>query len=71
MPSTATVTGKTGAGLTMTAQQFTGLTAFRLNTDTEILTIEQGSKVTDIDISAATTLTLVVVAPNNYTLTIS
>ena len=71
MPSTATVTGKTGAGLTMTAQVFNGVTAFSLNTETEMLEIRQGPVVTMIDVSAATTWTLTVSAPNSYTLTVS
>lgn len=71
MPSTATITGKAGPGLTLTAQVFTGVTSFSINTDSEILEMVSNGRTLQIDISAATTLTLTVIAPNNYTLTIS
>jgi len=71
MPATAVVTGKTGAGVTMTAQSFANVNRFELDCDNEVLTLFQGGKATKIDVSAATTYTLVVVAPNNFTLTIT
>ena len=71
MPLTATVTGKTGAGVTMTAQQFAGLTRFDLDCENEVLTLWKGGQATKVDVSAATTYTLTVVAPNTFTLTIT
>lgn len=71
MPSTVTVTGKTGPGLTMTAQPFTGVTSFTIDTDKEVLHITgPGGVVTDVDIAAATTITCTV-SGNTYVLTIS
>lgn len=71
MPSTATITGKVGAGQTITAQIFTGVTLFTINTDTEIIELVSNGRTLQVDIGAATTITCTVVAPNNYTLTIS
>lgn len=71
MPSIATVTAKAGPGLTVTAQVFTGVTLFTLNTDSEVLELVSNGRTLQLDVGAATTYTLTVVAPNNYTLTIS
>lgn len=71
MPLTATVTGKTGAGVTMTAQAFPGLSKFELDCDNEVLTLWKGGQATKIDVAAATTYALTVVAPNTYTLTVT
>jgi len=75
MPSsgTATVTGKTGAGLTMTAQTFTNIASFTFNIAKAMLQLVDGSGVvTDISIAAATTVTVVLsAAAGNYTITVS
>lgn len=72
MSATVTVTGKTGAGLTMTAQVFNNVSSFNVNADTEMLQLVQAGKPdTFVDISAATTMTVTITAPNTYTVTIS
>lgn len=68
--ATLTVTGKTGAGLTMTAQVFTGVTSYNVNAATHLLSIVQGPVVTQVDINAATTFTTTITA-GNYAVTIS
>jgi hypothetical protein len=70
---TATVTGKTGAGLTMTAQVFAGITSFRFNIPNAMLQLVNSSGViTDVSIAAATTVTVVLsAASGNYTITVS
>lgn len=71
MASTVTVTGKYGPELTATATVLSGVTSFSIDVESEVLTVFYSSKVAQYDISAATTLTLTVVAPRSYTLTIS
>lgn len=72
MPSKVTVTGKTGPGNTLTATVINGLSGVTLDFDNELLIpIIAGQPQPAIDIAAAATLTLTVVAPNSYTLTIS
>lgn len=70
MASTATVTGKVGPGTTMTAQVFSQVTSFSVETDKEILTLVNDGRTLQIDIAAATTITCTV-SGNTYTLTIS
>jgi hypothetical protein len=74
MPSIATVTGKMGPDRTLTAQVFNLVTFFSIDTNNEILDIAynngSGAQRSQIDISAATTITCTV-SGANYTLTIS
>jgi len=74
MPSQATVTGKVGAGATLTAFVFNNVTFFSVDTNNEVLDIMfnngSGADRRQIDISAATTITCTVTGAN-YTLTIS
>lgn len=71
MPSTVTVTGKTGAGVTATAIVINNVRSFEIATDDEMLSItDANGKVTQVDIGAATTITCTV-SGSNYTLTIS
>ncbi len=74
MPSTATVTGKVGPERTMTAQVFNNVTFFSVKTAEEVLELDytdgNGPRKSQIDISAATTITCTV-SGANYTLTIS
>ncbi len=70
MPLTCVVTGKTGAGLTMTAQSF-DCASFDFNSVSKILTLTDSSgHITQISIVAATTFTWVLTG-NVYTVTIS
>lgn len=68
MSSTATVTGKVGPAITMTAQTFTGVTSVTIETDKSMLTVVHDAVPTMIDIGADTTIT-VTKSGNNYTLT--
>jgi hypothetical protein len=74
MPSTATITGKVGPGSTITAQVFNNVTFFSVKTTEEVLEIDytdaNGPRKSQVDISAATTITCTV-SGANYTLTIS
>lgn len=70
MPGTATVTGKVGAGLTVTSLVLTDLTSFSIETAPEILTVVANGKTQQYDIAAATTITCTV-SGNTYTLTVS
>lgn len=73
MPATATVTGKTGAGNTITAGVFTGVTGVVFDCVKNILslTLDTG-RVVDIDINAAATITATkVTLTNTYTFTVS
>lgn len=72
MPAiTAVVTGKTGAGLTMTATTFNNIKSFSFDSDSKILSLTDGSgHITQISIVAATTFTWVL-AGGIYTVTIS
>lgn len=71
--STATITGKTGAGLTMTAQVFNSVREFTLDVMSEILTLTSTSGVvTKIAVGAQTTFTVVVNSTTRvYTITVS
>lgn len=68
--SQVTVTGKVGPNITITAGVFANVTQFDMNSDSNILTIWQGTKATAISITSATTITCTVSA-GQYTLTIS
>jgi len=74
MPSVATVTGKVGAGATITAMVFNNVTFFSVDTNNEVLDIMfnngSGAERRQIDIGAATTFTCTI-SGANYTLTIS
>ncbi len=70
MAGTATITGKTGAAQTLTAQVFTGVKFFSLDTDNEVLFIKCDQGEFYIDVSAQTTWTLTV-SGNTYTLTVA
>ncbi len=70
MPLTAVVTGKTGAGLTMTAQSF-DCASFSFDLATKMLNLTDSSgHITQVSIAAATTFTWVLVG-TTYTLTVS
>ncbi len=75
MPSSAsvTVTGKTGAGLTMTSQVFNNIATFTFNVPKAMLQLIDGSgSVVDVSIAAATTVTATLsAASGNYTVTVS
>lgn len=69
MASTATVTGKIGAGSTATALVFSNVTSFAF--DSAILSVNHdGNTVTQFDVHAATTVTCTK-SGDNYTLTVS
>lgn len=70
--ATATVTGKTGAGLTMTAQAFNDIIGFTLDPNARVVhLIRVGGVVVDVDISADTTLTITGVSTGLFAITIS
>lgn len=70
MPLTAVVTGKTGAGLTMTAQSF-DCVSFEFNSISKILSLTDTSgHITQIGCAAATTFTWTLVG-SVYTVTVS
>lgn len=69
MASTLTVTGVVGPALAVTAQVFTGVKSFLIDTQKEILTVVT-DRISDISIAAATTIT-VTVSGSDYTVTIS
>jgi len=72
MPSTATITGSVGPGIAITSTVFTNIVRMDFDTVNEILTLYMSDKPPAyVNIAAATTLLLTVVAPNNYTLTIT
>ncbi len=59
MAATFTVTGKAGAGITVTAAVFTNVTSFTIDTVNNILTMVQGSTVIPaISIASAATVTV-------------
>jgi len=69
--SQATITGKVGPALTLTAAVITNIRNINLDCDKEILTLTQTEgKVSTYDVSAQTTWTLTV-SGNNYTLTVA
>jgi hypothetical protein len=72
MPSTATITGSVGPGIAITSSVFTNIVRMDFDTVNEVLTLYMSDKAPAyVNIAACTTLTLTVVAPNNYTLTIT
>lgn len=71
MPNTATVTGKIGPGYSATTLQFSNVSGVEYKFDSKVVTIKHdGNNWTDIDISAATTVTMVLTA-GNWAVTIS
>lgn len=71
MPSTATITGKVGPAVAMTATVFSNVTEFAVDCVNNILTIIVGKGIPQrIDIGAATTVTCTI-SNKAYTLTIS
>jgi len=74
MALTATVTGVVGPAQALTAAVFTNVQRFELDcTEAEILTLffNDGRQPQIIAVSAATTYTLTVTAPNTFALTVS
>lgn len=72
MAGNLTVTGKNGAGITVTALVLTAITSFRVNVETFILEVVQDSVTLMFDIRAATTFTVSISgAGGTYTITIS
>lgn len=71
MSGTATVTGVTGPGKAVTAQAYTSLTRFEVDTDNRmvVLTYSNGKR-QEVSIAAATTFT-VTMSGNFFTVTIS
>lgn len=71
MSATLTVTGKTGADLTMTAQVFSNVSSFAFDCIKNLLSFTDVSgHVTDVDVNAATTITATK-SGSTYTLTVS
>ncbi len=71
MPGQATVTGKIGPGVTLTAQVIPNLASYTFDTQAKILTIvQQSGVITQIDVSAATTFTDVITA-GSHAITVS
>jgi hypothetical protein len=71
MPITAVVTGKTGAGLTMTATSFSDIASFEFNSISKMLTLtDLSGHITQISVAAAATFTWTLVG-SVYTVTIS
>lgn len=71
MAASVTVTGKIGAGQTLTAKTFTNITSFKIDPDLGLLELANSSgTVTAIAISDATTMT-VTISGKTYTVTIS
>lgn len=72
MAGNLTVTGKNGAGITVTALLLSGISSFRVNVETFMLEVVQDSVTMQFDISAATTFTVSISgAGGTYTITIS
>lgn len=71
MAATATVTGTTGAGLTLTAGVFTGITAVNFDTVNNVLSLTgENNIVINVSITAATTITATK-SGSTYTFTVS
>lgn len=71
MSATVTLTGTAGAGLAVTAQVFTAVDWFTIDTNGNMITMyRNGAVVSPISISAATTVTATK-SGNTWTLTIS
>jgi hypothetical protein len=72
MAGNLTVTGKNGAGITVTALLLSNISSFSVDVNTFILTVVQDSVTMQFDISAATTFTVAISgAGGTYTITIS
>lgn len=71
MPATVTVTGTNGPGFTLTTAVFANVTSFRVDTNNNMLYMEQsGVALQGVSIAAATTVTATK-SGNTWTLTIS
>lgn len=59
MSATVTLTGTAGAGLTVAATVFTGVSSFLIDTDKNLVTLfkADGTVVSPISVNAATTVT--------------
>ena len=59
MAATVTLTGTAGAGLTVAATVFTGVSSFLIDTDKNMITLfkADGTVVAPISVAAATTVT--------------
>lgn len=72
MASQVTVTGKNGAGITVTALVLSNISSFAVDVINYILTVVQDSVTLQFDIRAATTFTVTISgAAGNYTVAIS
>lgn len=69
MPATVTVTGKVGPGNTLTAAVFSNVSEFAFDCQKNMLTFQQDAVVKQVDIGAATTITLTK-SSSTYVLTI-
>jgi hypothetical protein len=71
--SQVTVTGKIGPGQTLTSKVFTNVKTFSINTATAVLELISNDNPSSffIDLNAATTMTVTLVSPTNYTVVIS
>jgi len=71
MAASITVTGKAGPGNTVTAEVFTGVTSFSVDTVNNVLAMDDGTgTITKVTIDSATTFT-VTKSGSTYTITIS
>jgi len=71
MAATITLTGKAGAGVTLTAAVFTGITSFTIDTVNNVITMVQGSvTIPAISVASAATVTATK-SGSTWTLTIS
>lgn len=70
MACTVTVTGKSGAGNTVTAQAFTNVSSFTIDAVNKLLILIINDFRQVIEIASATTMT-VTISSGNYTVTIS
>lgn len=71
MAATVTVTGTAGAGATVSAVVFTGITSFQVDTVNNLIQMQQGSlTIQPISVNAATTVTATK-SGATWTLTIS
>lgn len=61
----ATVTGKTGAGSQMTAITAQNITACRIDLARDVLYLESGSNVKDVDLKGATAVTVTLAGQNS------
>lgn len=68
--STVEVDGKIGPNVAITDVSFTNIRSFTFNDSAILELTDTNGKVTQIDISAAATVTVTVVAAGNYTVNI-